>query len=221
MNLVLVTSVIDPPQNPLSYSKTRSVFSKQERFLDTILTINSIRNKIPNSLIVLVECSDLTPTEEKYFTDNCDYLLNLWSRKDLHDKIFGSSKSLGEGTMTIEVLKYIQTQRISYQNLIKISGRYWLTDKFNYQQFNNNKLVCHRIRNNENNVTTVLYKLSSEKVHKFLDFLVANTDLMYKKIGFEVLFAKFVNLADKNSVLYIDQIGITGKVTINGKIYEK
>ena len=46
-----------------------------------------------------------------------DYILNLWNKKELHNYIFGPSKSLGEGTMTIEALKYIEELNLEYQYL--------------------------------------------------------------------------------------------------------
>ena len=41
-NLVLITSVINTPKKPLSYSKIRSVFTREERFEQTKKTIESI-----------------------------------------------------------------------------------------------------------------------------------------------------------------------------------
>ena len=50
MNIVLITSVINPPNKPLSYVKNRSVFTEDERFEQTKKTIKSI-NKILNCKI--------------------------------------------------------------------------------------------------------------------------------------------------------------------------
>ena len=140
-NLVLITSVVNTPNLPLSYSKIRSVFTREERFLQTKKTIESIKEKIPDYKIMIVECTDFTDEEKSYFKNECDYILNLWDKKELHSNIFGLSKSLGEGTMTIEALKYIQYKKIEYENLFKICGRYSLNNEFNYNIYNNNKLV--------------------------------------------------------------------------------
>jgi hypothetical protein len=77
-NITLITSIIDTPNTPLSYTNTRSVFSKEERFEQTKKTILSIRNKIPNNKIFLVECSKLTLEENNYFLSNVDYFLNIY-----------------------------------------------------------------------------------------------------------------------------------------------
>ena len=57
-NLVLITSIINTPKTPLSYSKIRSVYTRNERFEQTKKTIESIKEKIPNHKILIVECTD-------------------------------------------------------------------------------------------------------------------------------------------------------------------
>lgn len=213
-NLVLITSIINPPNSPLSYTKIRSVFSRRERFEQTKKTIQTIKEKISNCKIILVECTDLDEEENNYFKDNCDYLLNLWNDKNLHDYIFGISKSLGEGTMTIKALQYIQKLNLKYNYLYKISGRYWLNDNFSLNNLESN--IFKRIDNNPNNIFTALYKIDKESVNKLLYFLVNNIENMKKCIGYEVLIAHFVKNIDKK---LIDIIGLSGFVTVCGSEY--
>lgn len=52
---------------------------------------------------MIVECSNYIIKEEKYFRDKCDYILNLWDKKELFN-IFGKSKFLDKGTMTIYIM---------------------------------------------------------------------------------------------------------------------
>lgn len=208
-NLVLITSVINTPNIPLSYSNTRSVFSRYERFLQTKKTIESIKNKLPNDKIIIVECSDLNQEETDYLKDNCDYILNLWEKKELHNSIFGISKSLGEGTMTIEAFKYIKD--LEYNYLYKISGRYWLNTNFEIDKIQSN--VFKRINNNENNIFTALYKIDKNSVEKLLLFLTKNIEAMKKCIGYEVLMSHFVKNIDKKLV---DIIGLSGLVAVCG-----
>ena len=66
-NLVLITSVINTPKKPLSYSNVRSVFTREERYEQTKKTIQSIREKIPNYKIMIVECTDFTERREILF----------------------------------------------------------------------------------------------------------------------------------------------------------
>ena len=213
-SLVLITSVINTPNTPLSYTNTRSVFSRQDRFEQTKKTIKSVREKLSNSKIIIVECSDFNEEENNYFKENCNYILNLWNKKELHNYIFGPSKSLGEGTMTIEALKYIKELNLEYQYLYKISGRYWLNENFKIENIQNN--IFKRINKNENNVFTALYKIDKKTVEKLLIFLINNIEEMKKCIGYEVLMSYFVKNIDNQLV---DIIGLSGFVTVCGSEY--
>ena len=52
-NIIFITSIINCCNKPLSYYHIRSVFDVKTRFLQTLKTIESIRLKIPNSIIFL------------------------------------------------------------------------------------------------------------------------------------------------------------------------
>jgi hypothetical protein len=190
------------------------VFSRKERFTQTKNTIISIKDKIPNCKIIIVECSDLNTEEQEYLSINCDYILNLWEKKELHNNIFGKSKSLGEGTMTILALKYINNMDIKYNYLYKISGRYWLNDNFNICNIENN--VFKKIKNDENNIFTALYKINKNTVEKLEIFLIDNMQNMINCIGYEVLMSQFVKNIDK---ILVDIIGLSGFVTVCGSEY--
>jgi len=218
-NLVLITSVINTPQNPLSYSKIRSVFNREERFNDTKETIKSIKENIPNCKIMIVECSDFSEEENDFFCKNCDFILNLWEIKDIHNNIFGMSKSLGEGTMTIYALNYIIHNKINYDNLFKISGRYYLSENFNYNNFENNNLIFKKIDGNINNIFTALYKVPHNYTKILRDFLINNANLMYKYVGFEILFGFFLKNINYKDTIFYDTIGLKGKVTVCGTVY--
>lgn len=218
-NLVLITSIIDTPDKPLSYSKVRSVFTREERFEQTKKTIQSIKAKIPEHKIMIVECTDFTNNEQNYFEKECDYILNLWNRKELHSNIFGIAKAHGEGTMTIQALKYIKENNFEYNNLFKICGRYWLNDKFDYNYFNNNNLIFKKINENINNIFTSFYKIPFENVSNLLDFLTKTEIYMVKNIGYELLFGQYLKNLNYNNVEFIDKIGYEGKVTVCGSNY--
>jgi hypothetical protein len=217
-NLVLITSIVNTPNKPLSYTNTRSVFSRNERFEQTKLTIQSIKAKIPNNKILLVECSDFNEEEKIYFEKECDYILNLWDKKELHCTIFGLSKALGEGTLTIQALLCIKQKNICYNNLFKISARYWLNDNFDYNIFNNEMLILKKI--NDNNISTVLYKFP-HYIQEFLQvFLEDNYYNMKNFISYETLFSNFLKSIKYNNTILFDKLGVSGYVTVCGSFYE-
>lgn len=217
-NLVLITSIINTPNKPLSYTNTRSVFSRKERFEQTKLTIQSIKAKIPNNKILLVECSDFNEEEKLYFEKECDYILNLWDKKELHNNLFGISKALGEGTQTIEAFKYIKENNICYANLFKISGRYWFNDKFDYTTFNNNSLVFLNV--NDVHASTNVYKIPNTTQEVLYYFLINNYDAMKSCIGYEELFSNFLKSINYDNLIKIRSIGVSGFIAVNGTSYE-
>lgn len=217
-NLVLITSIIYTPNLPLSYTNTRSVFSPEERFEQTKKTIQSVREKIPNSKIFIVECSNLSKEQNDYFNSNSDYFLNLIGNKNAVNNIYSISKSLGEGTMTIAAIDYIKQNNILFDNFFKITGRYWLSDKFNYINFDNENIIVHYINNDVNNCCTSLYKLHKNNLDDFYNFLKLNTDLMLRCIGYEVLFAIFLNSNINNKIINLNKIGVNGYISVSNDL---
>jgi hypothetical protein len=216
-NLVVITSIINTPNKPLSYTNTRSVYSRKERFEQTKLTIQSIKFKIPNNKILLVECSDFTNEEKLYFEKECDYILNLWNNKELHSDIFGLSKALGEGTLTSQSFRYIKENNICYNNLFKISGRYWLNDKFDYTIFNNKSLIFRKP--DGHGISVVLYKIPNYIQDPLDTFIKDNYHNMKKCVPYEDLILVFLkSIAHKNLILF-EKLGVSGYVAVCGSFY--
>lgn len=218
-NLVLITSIIKTPNIPLSYA-VRSIYTHQERFEQTKHTIKSIREKIPNSKILIIECSDLNKEENNYFINNSDYFINLYESKILREKIYSISKSLGEGTMTIIALKYIISNKLKFDNLLKISGRYWLSENFNYDNFKNDKIVIKYIDGNIYNIFTALYKIPYKYIFLLEPFLIENIYKMENCIQYEEIFAEFINNRCNNTdIINHTIIGISGHVSVTNVFY--
>jgi len=213
-NLILITSIIDTPNKPFNYCDIRSVFTRKERFEQTKKTIINIKKFIPQSKILLVECSNFDDEEKKYFYNNCDYILNLWDNTELHPYIFGLSKSLGEGTLTIQAFKYIFDNNLICNNFFKISGRYYLNENFNFNFFNNNNnIICKKIDNDISNISTIFYKLPFNYIINFYNFLNSNINNMINCIGYEILFGLFIK--NCNNVIFIDIIGVEGYIAVD------
>jgi hypothetical protein len=216
-NLVLITSIIKTPDTPLSYTSTRSIFTHDERFEQTKKTIQTIREKIANSKILIVECSELDNEQDEYFKKNCDYFLNLYENESFRNNIYSASKSLGEGTMTINAIEYIEKNNIEFENFFKITGRYWLSENFNYENFINTDIIVHNIYGDINNTATSLYKLNKINIHNFYEFLIQNMNLMHKCVSYEILFSMFLNLPKENKVIHLNKIGVNGYISCADK----
>jgi hypothetical protein len=213
-NLVLITSVINTPTTPLSYTQTRSVYTKEERFEQTKRTIATVKEKIPDSAIFLIECSQIDHEVQEYFRQHTDIFVNLFDtgNETIIQNVFSKSKALGEGTMTICANKFLQENNIQYDNLFKISGRYSLTDRFDYEKFNNDKIVIKYIANDITNCNTSLYKLPRPVYKEFVEFLLNNEKLMHDCMGYECIFALF--LKNRENINIIDPIGVCGHIAV-------
>lgn len=214
INLVLLTSIIYVPNTPLSYIHTRSVFTPDERFTQTKKTIESIRKNIINAKICIVECSHLSEEQSCYFTSNCDYFINLIGQEEAKHNIYSMSKSLGEGTMTMAAIDFLQQNNIVFDHFFKITGRYWLSEKFYYPHFDNENAVVHYIQYDDN-CDTSLYKLHNIQVGPFGSFLKSHLYLMHQCIGYEVLFAMFLKTCDPTKVVSLDKIGVNGYISVS------
>jgi hypothetical protein len=132
INLVMVTSVIHTTNKPLTYSSVRSVFTPEDRINQTLNTFKTIREKIPNSFIVLVEGSSLNDTEKNTLVSNVD---DFFQCNDI-ENINSSLKGLGETSMIREFLNGDIFKKISNENIIttitKITGRYYLNDNYSF-----------------------------------------------------------------------------------------
>ena len=210
--LIFITSIIKPPDTPLSYG-TRSVYTSQERFEQTKITIQSAKEKIPNSKIFLVECSDLNEQEADYFLQNTTYFLNLYNT-NLRNNMHSPSKSLCEGTMTICGLQFLIQNNIAYDNLIKISGRYYLSERFNFSNFMNDDIVINYINNDTNNVFTGLFKIPKQCTDNLCVFLQNSLNQMIACVGYEVLFAAFIKTQSVPKKI-VNPIGLKGYVSVS------
>lgn len=213
-NLVLITSIIDPPLLPLSYTETRSVFSVDERFEQTKKTIQSVKEKIPNVEILIVECSNLLPEHEKYFKEHCTHFINLVNDTEMRKRIYGPSKSLGEGMMTMIAIEYLK--KIPFDNFFKISGRYWLSEYFQYDDHLNDEIVFHSIDNDSSNISTTLYKQPKHKIEDFYLFLQLNQHDMEQGIAYENLFGRFLQQFVENK-RDLPKIGIQGYISVSNE----
>ena len=168
----------------------------------------------------MVECSDLNEIQRDYLTRHCDYFLNIIDQPEKVNNIYSLSKALGEGTMTIAAIEYIQQHNIEFDNFFKITGRYWLSDHFNYENFENDNIVVHYIHNDINNTCTSLYKLHARNVIDFYNFLISNMHLMIQCIGYEVLFAIFLKLPKQNRITHLHKIGVNGLISVSNDLVD-
>jgi len=219
-NLFIITSVINAPDSPLSYTSVRSIYSSDKRYEQTLLTIQSIRDKVPDVSILIAECSKLSSVQEETLIKLCDYYVNLYDDDQDRKSIFGRSKSLGEGTLTIRAIEYIEENKIHFDNLFKISGRYLLNQYFDYKNNYDNdcNIICTEPCNDES-IYTFLYKTLYVHTSQLKKFLYDHIPLMQQCIGYEQLMKKFFH--PLGNTKYITRLGVSGNIAVDGYVIDR
>ena len=219
-NIVLITSKIIVSSNNFTYSSIRSSYTAEERFIQTIETIESIRKYIPNSYIVLVDNSKLNQNMKdclfrlvnnfinetndanlNYYTDVCEYK----AFADISQQIKFYDVFLKNFNME------------NFQNFFKISGRYLLNNNFNYYKFNNNKNIMkknHKVTDREY-YYTCFFKLYTKNLHDYFNSLkyVINNEELYKNKDCEVIIPETLH----NNFEKFECLGITQRLAIQSK----
>lgn len=135
-NLFVVTSSIKPKIG---------AFTFDQRFEQTIQTLKNVRNKIPDSIIVLTDCSstDLTSFEKTALSQHCNFYIDLSSEPNCKMLTDNGLKSLAENLMmfnTLRLLKFTpETMKLLYsvKRIFKFSGRSELEPDFNLEDYDN------------------------------------------------------------------------------------
>ncbi len=140
----LVTSSIDVTDSPLTYSSSRSFFSPEERFKQTVLTIESI-NKIRNSKskIFLVDSSENWQYyKNKLNYKNFQYVSIRKEFPEIYNEVRNhANKSRCETLATLNFLQRYKKELNEFDAIIKISGRYFLDISFDLGKIERNCIV--------------------------------------------------------------------------------
>ena len=129
----LITSTIRSSENPLSYTRTRSVFSAEQRLEQTLHSIESVRTKVPEALVVLLENSDLPTGETSVLQEAADWFVSFAQNAYATELRDGPFKGAGETYMLLWTQRIVQ--HFDYEKMFKLSGRYWLSDRFCLEDF--------------------------------------------------------------------------------------
>lgn len=132
---VLITSAVNA-----QYSK----YSPIERFNQTIKTIDSIKEHVPNAVICMTDCSitALNDDMKKSLVEKVDYFLNFssdsrvqWIAKNIQNPDI--VKNLTELCVVHKFFELAKENKMfdGCDRIFKVSGRYFLTDKFDITKY--------------------------------------------------------------------------------------
>lgn len=132
-NLFIVTSALNP---------NIGVISVQDRFTQTIQTLQNLKHKVPDSLILLVDGSPNAVNDDMKMEIN-QYCPSIWfnNHTDIHANASIGRKSEAEIILIFNVLAMFKTNlqmmKIlhSVKRIFKYSARSILTDDFNIKDY--------------------------------------------------------------------------------------
>lgn len=207
----LITSTINPIAKLHGHDKQkRSDFDTTSRFRQTIETIRSIRAKVPQATILLLENSDVSDQYRKQLELECTRV--LYFSNDPVARFFRDSnnKGSGEAYMLIKALKKIQINGNS--SVFKISGRYRLSESFNLASFSNEKFnFVHA----NGSISTRLYFVPDTMRQLYLRQLKSSFIATIFGVSLEDVIGRGLKPTD---VIYVPIIGVTGYIGVDSRV---
>lgn len=205
-NLVLVTSAINTSTNPLSYTNTRSAFTHEERFKQSLITIESIKQYIPNPYIVFIEGTIINDEYKNTIINSVNYLHKAYEDPSVLAEVNGLYKGYAENK---KILSYLNsdnfiTNKHLFTSLTKISGRYYINNNFTFSIYDNSVTGNIRFDNNAHHsgiwMSTLFYSFHSKLIDKYVNVVnSADSDNEFKDgVALEHIFPKHILLNNIN-----------------------
>ena len=204
-SIFLITSTINFINIDNGKKIIKSYVTPNERFKQTINTINSIRSKNMNAYIVLLENSILNLNQfiilKKLVNE-----LKCYNSNNIIQKYF--NKHLNKGLPELlMIIKYLHTHNLyKYRNIYKISGRYYLNDNYNAQTFNQNKFIFIQ---SSGILSTRFYYVPQCHLKLYKLILIISIIPAYLGVSIESIFTKTISI---DYINLINKIGVSGQI---------
>lgn len=211
--IFLITSTIRFSENPLSYSHTRSVFSTEERLEQTLHSIKSIRAKVPDIIIILLENSNLFPKEVSVLQNKVDWLVSF-SQDTQAAKL---RDGLHKGAAETYMLRYMQNilKYFNYNIMFKLSGRYCLSERFDIQNFSSE---CFGVLLRDGVYSTRLYSVPRALNIIYYKQLYKAMQAALKGESIESVLMRDVA---KDKIQPLEYLGVQGYISSNGSFIDE
>lgn len=156
-----ILSVITTGNVPWSYYHVRSGHVPQTRYEQTLKTIQTIRDKVPDVFIVLIECSDISQEMTDTLCSKVDHFVQAYTNEPVRKVcIDGSAKGHGETVQSLLAIEAIKTLTFPIRRIFKISGRYYLNHFFDLDKFSLTEYTFNKKNfNDTGGYHTVLYSV--------------------------------------------------------------
>ena len=242
---VIITSAL--------YTKLPGHFTAEQRIEHTIETIKSVREKIPNCCIFLIDSSDKTLQQDQekmnsiislcdiYYDNSDDVDVKNLHSLHLQNKLpWQQIQNMMEAVTLISVFEnmskdmYLKSIVNNSKCVIKLSGRYTLTDRFDVNMLSIWTSYTFRTRYKawiDSKLTNVDHYIPT-RLWSFTPSLLDNVKQVYYNIveymnmmaennqyvDLEHCMAMFV---PKDLINEVSYIGVKGQVALNGTVVEE
>jgi len=216
-DIFIITSVINTGNTPWSYTGMRSCYTKEERLGQTLNTINSIRKLNDNSLILLVECSDIDESITNILKSSVDFFIQTYDNPDVrYACVDTNKKGFGEVMKLEQACKFIKNNYIKFNRLFKISGRYYLNESFNKNNYDTNDKFTFKMYGPDSG-STVLYSVPFLQFESYIENIIklCNYYLNNPPTGLETIVPNICQ--PRNEIETLGVSGYVGVLDDNGK----
>jgi hypothetical protein len=204
----LVTSTLAPSTKPLSYSSVRSIYGADERLEQTCVGLDSVRERVPGAFVVLLESSTVTGRAADELARRVDWLISFDAdplAAALRDGVF---KGAAEAFMLASAMMALR--KTDYPVLLKLSGRYKLSNRFDLGSFPKSGFGVHF---SGGAPSTRLYSVAKDSEQSYVRQLRCALWLTSKGLSIEqTLFER----VPARAVHSMRVVGVTGLVAVSG-----
>lgn len=183
--LILISSVI----HINSEFHSRSAYDSEERFKQTVKQLKSIKSKIPNAQIFLLECSELSFQEMSEFSKLADKVI-LFCRDDTisYQAHKNTNKNNTEMYLLLKIIEIMKNHNEYPTHIAKMSGRYCVNDNFDEKLFFSDKSTFRVIPKtwaNMSAIESIFYSVPKEYIEKFTT-IIQETIYLIDNYGIDV-----------------------------------
>ena len=221
-NLFIVTSSLKP---------SIGVYTDEQRFQQTIESLESIRKMVPDAIIVLSDVSvrPLTESEKSKLSEKSNFFIDISKEQNTLELSKVGAKSHAENLLmyhTLQILKSApQTSKLLYsvKRIFKYSARTVLEDSFDIKEYDNlfGKFVFKKhipTWMNSDKVSSLfitrLFSFCPSLIDTYVQVIAQNLPLLNKM---DTEHAHFLNIP-KQHLIEFDKIHCWGWLAGNGQI---
>lgn len=205
-------------------SVLHQTYSFEERFQQVLETINSSKQKIPNSICILIEASELPEKHLQILYQQCDIILQMWKDKETvyftHDlSLLKRNIGHGETKLLQKGIEYVIDNilpKFNIKYIFKLGARYKLTNNFNISYYNPEKFTFYfeyDVSLNSIVYTTGLYSIPVSKVNEYREYLIKIQETL--SVNYSMVEHAYKEIIPTESVHQTNILGLEGCLSYN------